>query len=192
MEKIYPDKYYEQVRARYPDLSISQIEKIIKHGLRSFYMINLYGGDVLVKTNYYTAYFGKLFRKKDIFYKYRKLKWRIKYRMQYKRRKTIYNGKYYFGIKADLYNELFPPKTTNKGRSRSRAKFDKITIYKIYDEVLLDFPDYVFEIDHEVDGKFAIRYENKKLHNFRLIAKRNKDGEIEPVSQKSKNETKRK
>lgn len=37
-----------------------------------------------------------------------------------------------------------------------------------------------------------IKYENKQLHNFRLIAKRNKDGIIEPVSNKGKNETKRK
>jgi len=191
MDRIYPEKYYKQVQERYPDLSEKQIEKIIKHGLRSFYMVNLYGADVLIKSNYYTAYVGKLFRRKDIFYKYRKMKTRIKLRLQYKRKGIIFNGKYYFGISKELYDKLFPKKYTT-GRKRSTAKFDEIKIYKMYEECLLDWPDYVFEIDHDNDGKFMIKYENKQLHNFRLIAKRNKDGIIEPVSNKGKNETKRK
>ena len=53
--------YYDAVQEKFPDLDRKEIEKILKHGLRSFYMINLLGGDVLFKNKTYTMYVGALF-----------------------------------------------------------------------------------------------------------------------------------
>jgi len=191
MDKVYAEKYYAQVQERYPDLSIKQIDNIIKHGLRTFHFVNAYGGDVLIKSNYFTAYVGKLFRRMDIFYKYRNIKWRIRLRLRYKWKRTIFNGKYYFGMSKEQYDKIFSKKNKS-GRKKTTAYFDKVTIYKVYEEALLGLPDYIFEVDHEVDGKFSINYEKKTLRNIRLIAKKNKDGKIEPVSEEKSNETKRK
>ena len=96
MDIIYAEKYYSQIKERYPDLSEKQIDKIIKYGLRSFFMHNSYGADVLIKSNYYTAYVGKLFMDESIFKKYRGIKNKIKLRIKYLRAKTKFNGKYYF------------------------------------------------------------------------------------------------
>ena len=62
--------YYDQVKQRFPDLEMWEIDKILKHGMRSFYMVNVYGADVLLKHKNFTMYFGKLFRNNLIFYKY--------------------------------------------------------------------------------------------------------------------------
>lgn len=64
------DKYYDKIIERWPELTYKQVDKIIKHGLSSLYLYNLYGGDVLLKSPDYTMYFGKLFKEGGIFYKY--------------------------------------------------------------------------------------------------------------------------
>lgn len=66
MDIINPEKYYKQVQERFPELSIKQIDKIVKYGLRSFVGHNAIGGDVFLKSNYLAAYCGKLFFNKTI------------------------------------------------------------------------------------------------------------------------------
>lgn len=176
MDIIYAEKYYKQIQERYPYLSEKQIDKIVKYGLRSFFAHNRFGGDVLLKSNYYTSYIGKLYNKMDIFAKYYNIKMKIKLRIKYRRAKTIFNGKYYFGLTKDEYNFLFG---RNKQKSK-KLKFDKINIYKIYDECLLYNPDYVFEFDNE-DVGFHKLMNNFTVKRYHLIAKTNKDGIIEPV-----------
>jgi hypothetical protein len=176
MDIIYAEKYYKQIQERYPYLSEKQIDKIIKYGLRSFFVYNKLGGDVLLKSNYYTAYIGKLYNKIDLFAKYYNIKMRIKLRIKYRRAKTVFNGKYYFGLKKDEYNTLF-----GKGKQKSKKlKFDKLIIYKIYDECLLYNPDYVFEFDHDDIG-FQKAMRNFVVKRYHLIAKSDKNGIIKPI-----------
>ena len=85
MELKQLQDYYDQVKERFPDLEMWEIDKILKHGMRSFYMVNVYGADVLLKHKSFTMYFGKLFRNNLIFYKYWRLKHKIKLRIKWKR-----------------------------------------------------------------------------------------------------------
>lgn len=181
MDIIYAEKYYKQIKERYPYLSEKQIDKIIKYGLRSFFAHNRFGGDVLLKSNYYTAYIGKLFNKMNFFAVYYNFKMRIKLRIKYKREKTIFNGKYYFGLKKEDYDRLFG---RNKQKSK-KLKFEKMDIYKMYDECLLYNPDYVFEFEHD-DVGFHQNVENFIVKRYHLIARINKDGILEPVSKGGK------
>ena len=78
MEIVNVEKYYDKIQERFPDLSKKQIDKIVKFGLRSYYNHNLYGGDVLNKSKYFTMYTGKLFGDNMLFYQYRMIKNKIK------------------------------------------------------------------------------------------------------------------
>lgn len=177
MEIVYAEKYYKQIQERYPYLSEKQIDKIVKYGLRSFFAHNKFGADILLKSNYYTAYVGKLFNNLNIFSIYYTIKLKLKLRIKYKRSKQQFNGKYYFGLKKAQYEEQFG----GRKKKTKVLKFNKLSIFKLYDECLLYKPDYVFEFNHE-DGPFYISWKKAKISRYHLIAKRNKNGIIEPVS----------
>lgn len=187
MDIVYAEKYYKQVKERFPILSEKQIDKIIKYGLRSFFAHNKFGGDVLLKSNYYTGYVGRLFKNMKFFAYYYVIKMKIKLRIKYKRSKTVFNGKYYFGLKKDVYEELFG----HRMQKKKTIKFDKIPIYKMYEECLLHKPDYIFEFDHKDEG-FCKYKKNFKLSRYNLIAKRNKNGIMEPVGKEIKYKWKKK
>ena len=74
MELATCDKYYDKVLEKFPELSKKQVDRIIKHGLSSLYLYNLYGGDVLLKHPKYVMYFGKLFNDGLLFTKYALIK----------------------------------------------------------------------------------------------------------------------
>ena len=61
MEIKYIEDYYDRVKEKYPELTEKQISKILTFGFRSFYMHNMYGGDVLSKSPYLTVYCGRAF-----------------------------------------------------------------------------------------------------------------------------------
>ena len=85
MQLRYIEDYYEKVHERFPDLEMWEIEKILKHGMQTFSILNSRGADIIIKSahNSFTMYFGKLFNNKEIRYRYADLKWRIKYRLKY-------------------------------------------------------------------------------------------------------------
>lgn len=70
MDIKHIEDYYEKVHEKFPELSIKQIDRILKFGFRSFYTHNLYGGDTLNKSPYFTMYCGKLFGNNLLFYNY--------------------------------------------------------------------------------------------------------------------------
>ena len=181
MDIVYAEKYYKQVKERFPCLSEKQIDKIIKYGLRSFFAHNKFGGDVLLKSNYYTGYIGRLFMNMKFFAFYYVNKMKIKMRIKYKRAKTIFNGKYYFGFKESEYQQWFG----YKKKKLKKICFPELKIYKMYEECALHKPDYIFEFDHE-DGKFCEKKKNFKLSRYSLVAKRDKNGILQPVGKEVK------
>ena len=70
MELKRIEDYYNKIQERYPDLPIETIDKVLKFGLRSFYINNCYGADTLNKSKYFTMYCGKMFKTNLKFWKY--------------------------------------------------------------------------------------------------------------------------
>ena len=68
MQLRYIEDYYEKVHERFPDLEMWEIEKILKHGMQTFSILNSRGADIIIKSahNSFTMYFGKLFNNKEI------------------------------------------------------------------------------------------------------------------------------
>ena len=182
MEIVNVEKYYDKIQEKFPSLTKNQIERIVKFGLRSYYNHNLYGGDVLNKSPYFTMYTGKLFNDNILFYQYRLIKNRIKLRIKYKRSKVKYDGNYYFGLTEEEF-ENYKKQFKKTGRRRRKVTFDKIYAYKIKDECLMDHRyKHIFKLNYPADGGFILKLKNYTTRNFEYVFKRNKDNTIQPIS----------
>lgn len=186
MELATCSKYYDMVLDRWPELTEKQVDKIVKHGLMKLYLYNLYGGDVLLRNNNFTMYFGKLFKNNIVFYKYWQIKWKIKLRIKYKQARTKYDGYYYFGLTENEFKK-YKSKIKSTGRRRERFHFEKLYLYKILDECLLhkEFK-HIFRIKYPEDCGFAMYKTEWVARDFDYILKRDKDNNIEPVSYEQK------
>ena len=152
------DDYLDKVAERYSAIPKESLKKVIEYGLRSYYHINNMGGDVLLKSRYFTAYSGKFFPPEKIynFYIYRRLKMAVKYRMLYSRKGKKYDGYYYIGINNDLYQ-------TYKKSNVLANVYD----YKLLEELVLTFPNSkIFRIKMDEKKSFKIfmdRVENAEF-----------------------------
>lgn len=177
MEIKHVEDYYDKIQERFPDLERKEMEKILKHGLRSFYMTNLYGADVLFKNPKYTMYVGEMFKDVKKFFKYWHYKHSIKLRIKYKRKKPQYNGYYYFGVSEDDYKKY---NLSKKGRKT--VVFEEIHIFKIMEESFLDGnKKYFFKLSIPEEGDFHICLKDYKTSQFALIAKRDSDGKVKLI-----------
>jgi hypothetical protein len=68
MQLRYIEDYYDKVKERFPDLEMWEIDKILKHGMQSFFTLNANGADVIIKSahNSFVMYFGKLFNNNTV------------------------------------------------------------------------------------------------------------------------------
>lgn len=187
MNLVTCEKYYDKVLEKFPELTRTQLNKIIKHGLSSLYMYNLYGGDVLLKNKNYTMYFGKLFRSNLVFYNYSLIKWKIKLRIKYRKAKTIYSGYYYFGMTDEQYAKY----KANSRKNNKKMLFDKLHMYKILEECELRHEwNHFFKVSYPEDCGFLMKKSNYTVRNFEYVARRKKDKTIEPVSYEQTNKHK--
>lgn len=187
MELVRCEKYYDLVQQRWPELSHKQIDKIVKHGLLNLYMYNLYGADILLKTNDYTMYFGKLFKSDLVFYKYWLIKWKIKLRMKYLKAKTKYDGYYYFGLTESEWEKY----KEQKKHRRTKMHFDQLMLFKIREECELHHQlKYIFRVPFPEDCGFRMYKKDWTTKGVEYIAKRNKDNTIEPISYEQKSSNK--
>lgn len=190
MELATCDKYYDKVIEKFPELTYKQLDKLVKHGLSSLYLYNLYGGDVLLTNGKYTMYFGKLFKDGLIFYKYWQIKWKIKLRIKYKKAKTKYSGYYYFGMTEKAFQE-YKSKIKSTGRRREKFEFKYIQMFKILEECLLHKQyKHIFRIKYPEDCGFTMFKKNWVARDFDYIYKRDKDNNIEPISYEQKKRNK--
>ena len=182
MEITSVEKYYDKIKEKFPGLTTKQIDRIVKFGLRSYYKHNLYGGDVLNKSPYFTMYTGKLFGDNILFYQYWLIKNKIKLRIKYKRNKTKYNGYYYFGL-TDSEFEEYKKQFKKTGRKRRKVTFENVYGFKIQDECLLNRRyKHIFKFAYPVDVGFTLKLSTYTTRNFEYIFKRNEDNTLQPIN----------
>ena len=182
MELARCDKYYDKVLEQFPEVSRKQLDRLVKRGLSSLYLFNLYGGDVLLTNRDYTMYFGKLFNSNTIFGKYAKIKWKIKLRIKYRQHKTKYSGYYYFGLSDEYFEKYYLNRTNRKS-----INFPELFMCKILEECFLDHGyNHFFRIKYPEDCGFVMFKKDYLAKNIEYIYKRNSDKSIEPVSYETK------
>ena len=108
MQLRYIEDYYEKVHERFPDLEMWEIEKILKHGMQTFSILNSRGADIIIKSAH------------------------IKYRLKYWLNNKVWDGNYYFALTQEEYDKYIPKK-----KGRKKATFDYIKAFKIKEEACM-------------------------------------------------------
>ncbi len=170
--------YVDKVHEKFPDVPIKELQTIMRFGLRSFYLHNLYGGDVLLKSPYFTLYSGKMFSDNLVFYHYWKIKYKIKLRIRHKRARKPYSGKYYFGMTEKQYEEYVSSRKT-KGRSKTKVTIEHLFAYKIMEEAMLDRgKKHFFILYYDSNVGFSFYKKNYTTRNIEYFAWRDKNNQI--------------
>lgn len=165
--------YYKQIQTLYPSIPLSDIKRILQYGYKSLYLHNSYGGDVLINRKDFWFYVGHLTSDSLKYFNYYKNKMRVKLRILYKRKKINWDGYYYFALTKNQYQNYLNQKS-KRGRPRKNFIFEKIILYKIYDECYFYESNKVaiFKIPYLVDLGFSIYKEELKTDKSELILTR--------------------
>lgn len=176
------DDYIDKVAERYPTIPKKSIRRILEFGSRSFYMHTYYGGDILLKSNYFTLYCGRIFASNLIFYKYWVMKYRIKYRFKYARSKTKYNGYYYFGLTEDAYSE-YKKQLNSKTKRRQKVTFTDVVLCKLLEEAVLSRQHTrFFRVEIPEEKGFVMKMSELTTRQYEYLGKRNGDQSIKYVN----------
>lgn len=155
----YVNDYVDIVQARFPDISKSDIKKIMTYGWKSIYLHNMYGGDTLIKDdsiNKYLFYIGRLtYDSLKHFFYYIKKK-TVKLRVLFNRHKK-WDGYYYFGLTQKQY-DAYLAQHNRRGKKRKHFKFGTMMLYKLFEECQLKegFREYFFRVPYYVDLGFRV------------------------------------
>lgn len=141
--------YYQQMYQLFPDVHQQDIRRILNFAVKTLYLHNSYGGDVLVRDGNFWCYIGNLKGNPldHFFYYIRKLT--IKLRVLYRRKKIQWDGYYYFALSNAQYQRYLDQKN-KKGRPKKHYKFGTVYIYQIYDECRINeyYKRYIFRIPY--------------------------------------------
>lgn len=176
MDIVYPDKYFDKIQEKFPELSEKQIKEIVYYGVRALFMMTYYNVDIKCQQGEFFAYFGEILQNKDDYKKYRVLKKTALYRMLYSRAKTPYSGKYYFMLSKELHEKM--PKKKKGGD----WPIGMVRAYKIQEEAQLHDGTYLYEFDWPEDMGYKKNMFTKNIVHYKCIAKRKDYRKFEPLS----------
>ena len=183
MDIIYPDKYFDKIKEKFPELSDAQIKNIIYYGTRSLFMMSHYNVDIKCQQKEFFVYFGEIFSDSGLYKSYRKLKLTAKYRILYSRAKKPYSGKYYFMLSKELHDNM--PKKKKSGE----WPIGMVRAYKIREEAELQEGTYLYEVDWPDDKGYKKKIFTEDITHYKCIAKRDSYNKFIPVSTDDKQKT---
>lgn len=165
--------YYEIIQEKFPRIPITDLKKILNYGWKSLYLVNSYGGDSLVQDYTFWFYIGSLYRDSIKHFDYYKMKLCNKFRVMYNRHKIPWDGYYYFALTETQYRD-YKNKLNKRGRPKTKFTFEKLFLYKLYDEcsVARSGYKYLFKVKYPIDLGFKIYNEKITLKNIQFIKER--------------------
>ena len=165
--------YYDAIQAKFPKIPATDLHKILNFGWKSLYLINSYGGDVLIKDSGFWFYIGELRNDSLAHFEYYKKKLRNKMRVMYNRKKIPWDGYYYFGLSEERYAEYVNSKK-RRGRPRKYYEFGNVILYKMWDECSIAESGlkYFFKIPYPIDMGFTFYTDNLKTKEAEFILER--------------------
>ncbi len=165
--------YLPQLEKEFPDILPKDIKTIVQHGWKRLYVINAIGGDTKVgnSTRFYCQ-IGEI-RTGLRFYYYYIWKLKIKVRTLFYWKKVQWDGYYYFALTETQYSKMQQSIKT-RGRPRVNFQFEKILLYKIYDECRLaeHLKHYIFRVKLPFSYKSVFYFPKVKLSNIEFVEHR--------------------
>ncbi len=170
MELRRINDYYERMYEKFPDIDKNEIKKILNFGWKNVYLMNSFGGDVIIKSSSIICYFGMLFKNSVVFFHYYRRKLINKIRMMYKRKHIPYDGYYYFAMTKHQYEDYINQQK-QRGRPRKYFKLNNVLLYKIKDVCELEnfTKKYIFRVPMPIEGNNTIFRINFKFEKPELI-----------------------
>ena len=152
--------YYDKIFELFPSVSEKDIKLILDFSWKSLYLHNSYGGDTLVSDNDLWCYIGRLKKDPLKHFQYYIKKLIIRLRVLYRRRKTDWDGYYYFGLTESAYQNYLKQKN-GKGRPKKRFNYGQVFMYQLLDECKIaeNSSKYIFRIPYitKVNFKFYVQ-----------------------------------
>lgn len=141
--------YYEEMFAKFPQISQSDMKRILNFSWKSLYLHNSYGGDTFITDKDLWCYIGYLKRDSIEHFLYYIKKLTIKLRVLYKRKKIPWDGYYYFALSQRQYDQFIGSKN-KRGRPKKNFTFERIYLYQILDECKIQesSKQYIFRIPY--------------------------------------------
>lgn len=166
--------YYEYIKQQFPEVTLKDIKRILNYGFKQLYLLNSYGGDLIIKDKDFWSYIGTLQNNSVKYFHYYKNKLTIRLRVMYKRKKIPWNGYYYFALTDDQYQNYLSQKNT-KGRKKKKFNFGTVKLYKIFNECeIQDFSKkYIFKIPQSIDFGYTLLKSELITDQAELILTRN-------------------
>lgn len=128
--------YYEQIYDLYPTVKKSDIKRILMYGWKQYHLFNSYGADILITRRGFWGYCGSLTKDSVRYFNYYKRKMAVKAKVLYIKFKVKWDGYYYFALSHNQYENYLKQKN-KRGRPKKNFTFEKVKLYKIYDECSL-------------------------------------------------------
>lgn len=178
MKISHIEDYYTKVQEKYPELTLDEIDKILKHGWRSVYQLNNRNADVILKSKMHQClfFFGSLFNSKKDTIDYSLKKWRTKCRIQYHYNNKVWDGYYYFGLTENDYQKYFSEKSKRKNLSN-------IALCKSYKEsMIMKDRKYCFRVKRDADAGMVYIEKSIPISEVELFCIRKYGNTLEMVS----------
>ena len=162
--------YYDIMFKQFPDISKSDIKKILTYGWKQFYIINSRGADFSIINSNFWIYVGTLTNDSLRHFNYYTLKLGLKFRLQYIRNKVPWNGYYYFALTENQYQQYLA-QHNKRGRKRKCFTFTNVFLFKVLEECKMRRHNcqYIFKIPKFVATKYIIFERELKTDQAELI-----------------------
>lgn len=165
--------YIDDLCKMYPTIDRNDIKRICQYGWKSLYLLNSYGGDVLIDTKKLWCYFGNLTYDSLKHFNYYVRKLCLKFRVLYNRRKIKWDGYYYFSLTETQYQK-YTEQIHKRGRKRKWFTFNKVFLYKMLDECLVKqhAHKYIFKTTLPIELGFVVYKKEFITDNVELLITR--------------------
>lgn len=167
--------YYEEMQKLYPDLPIEDLRRIIRYGWNVYFAVVNRGADVCVSgRNGFWCYTGNFPKGSIAMFHYYRHKLARKIRITNERKKTKWDGYYYFGIPKSQYERL-KASQKHRGRKKKFFTFENIKLYRYLDECKLEqnLCTHIYRIPYDIYLGVTVLKRQLRTDRAELIIERN-------------------
>ena len=164
--------YYEKLYEKFPNVPKADIRRVVNYGWRLIYILTLSGIDIKLNNSNFFFLIGPLFKNSLLHFRnyVRKLKQKVIF--LYKKRKTEWDGYYYFALSQAEY-ETYLAQMNKRGPKRKKFNFGRVKMYRIKEECILNrwSSKYIFRVKMPVAIYYSMTRE-LETKDAELIIKR--------------------
>lgn len=169
MELKRVNDYVDVLKEKFPEISQSDIKRILTYCWKMIYLYNSEGNDILIKNPDLIFFIGKLTKDSLRNFNVYKLKLAKRIRFMFKRKKEKWDGYFYFARTKNQYMQYL-----EQNKRRKYITFENVKLYRLLDECkLLEYnKHYIFRVNGIDSNRFTKIYPVFKTKDAEFIMER--------------------